>query len=188
MHTEKVDAQDSASATLIRGGDTQETMNITGYYTIECIGSDGEVKWADGIENLVVTEGKAKLFNVNFASGTPTTAWYLGLVEQIGAWAPAFAVTDTLASHGNGTSSGWAETTSYAGTRKTATFTATATNSISASAASFVMNASVTAAGAFLATVSSGTSGTLYSAGAFIGGNRTVVSGDTIVVTYTTSA
>jgi hypothetical protein len=50
------------------------------------------------------------------------------------------------------------------------------------------MNASVTAAGAFLATVSSGTSGTLYSAGAFIGGNRTVVSGDTIVVTYTTSA
>jgi hypothetical protein len=28
----------------------------------------------------------------------------------------------------------------------------------------------------------------LYSAGAFTGGNRTVVSGDTIVVTYTTSA
>ena len=188
MHSEKIDTQDSLGATLIRGGDTQEAMNITGYYTVECIGSDGEVKWVDGIENLVVTEGKAKLFNVNFASGTPTTTWYLGLVEQIGAWVPDFAVGDTLASHGNGTSSGWAETTAYAGSRKTTTFTATSTNSISASAASFVMNASVTAAGAFLATVSSGTSGTLYSAGAFTGGNRTVLSGDTIVVTYTTSA
>ena len=188
MHTEKVDAQDMIGATLIRSGDTQENISVTGYYTVECIGSDGEVKWTDGIENLVVTEGKAKLFNVNFASGTPTTTWYLGLVEQIGAWVPDFAVTDTLASHGNGTSSGWAETTAYTGSRKTASFTATATNSISASAASFIINASITVAGAFLSTVSSGTSGTLYSAGAFTGGNRTVVSGDTINVTYTTSA
>ena len=188
MYSETIKVGDALSASLLRKGDMDESINVTGQYTVECVGSDGTVKWTDAIENLVVTEGKAKLFNVNFASGTPTTTWYLGLVEQIGAWVPAFAVTDTLASHGNGTSSGWAETTAYAGTRKTATFTTTATNSISTSATSFVINASITAAGAFLCTATSGTSGTLYSAGAFTGGNRTVVSGDTINVTYTTSA
>jgi hypothetical protein len=33
----------------------------------------------------------------------------------------------------------------------------------------------------------SGTTGTLYSAGTFTGGQRTVASGDSLVVTYTTT-
>jgi hypothetical protein len=49
------------------------------------------------------------------------------------------------------------------------------------------MNATVTIAGAFLCTVSSGTSGILYSAGDFTGGDKSVDSGDTLNVTYTLS-
>jgi hypothetical protein len=44
-------------------------------------------------------------------------------------------------------------------------------------------------AGAFLTTDStkSGTTGILYSAGSFTGGNRSIASGDTLNVTYTAS-
>jgi hypothetical protein len=49
------------------------------------------------------------------------------------------------------------------------------------------MNATVTIAGAFLCNVSSGTSGILFSAGDFTGGDKLVDSGDTLNVTYTFS-
>jgi hypothetical protein len=54
----------------------------------------------------------------------------------------------------------------------------------SASPASFSINATSTIAGAFLASVSSGTSGILFSAGDFTGGDKTVDSGDSLSVTY----
>ena len=54
----------------------------------------------------------------------------------------------------------------------------------------FTMNASGTIAGAFVTTdnTKNGTSGTLFSAGNFTVGDRAVVSGDTLNVTYTFSA
>lgn len=184
MHSEKINVNDTSSANLIRRGDMDESINVTGRYTAECIGADGAVKWVDEFENTVVTEGKAKLFNVSFASDTQVTQWFLGLVNNTPS--PTFTnVADTMASHS------WTESVDYSNaTRPQGTFTTTATNSISTSATSFSMNASVTIAGAFLTTnnTKGGTTGTLYSAGAFSGGNRTVVSGDTINVTYTTSA
>jgi hypothetical protein len=52
------------------------------------------------------------------------------------------------------------------------------------------MNASATIAGAFVTTdnTKSGTTGTLFSVGNFTVGDRGVVSGDTVNVTYTFSA
>jgi hypothetical protein len=49
------------------------------------------------------------------------------------------------------------------------------------------MNATVTIGGAFLCTVASGSSGVLFSAGDFTGGDKLVDSGDTLNVTYTFS-
>ncbi len=58
----------------------------------------------------------------------------------------------------------------------------------SASPAVFNINNTTTVAGAFLATVASGTSGILFSEGDFTGGDKLVANGDTLNVTYTFSA
>lgn len=55
----------------------------------------------------------------------------------------------------------------------------------SSSTASFSMNANATIAGAFVANVSTGTTGLLFSAADFQApGDRTVVSGDVLNITY----
>ena len=85
------------------------------------------------------------------------------------------------------------EITPYSGSRPSATFAA-ATNANpsvvtnSASKASFSINATATVGGAFLCSASSGTTGTLFSAADFQSpGDRSVVSGDVLTVTYTFS-
>jgi hypothetical protein len=60
------------------------------------------------------------------------------------------------------------------------------TNSASPSSFAMLVNGTVVA-GALLCTVATGTSGVLFSAGDFSGGDKTVDSGDTLNVTYTFS-
>jgi hypothetical protein len=58
----------------------------------------------------------------------------------------------------------------------------------SASKAQFTINATATVGGAFLCSAASGTTGTLFSAADFSSpGDRSVVSGDVLSVTYTFS-
>jgi hypothetical protein len=161
-----------------------ESVNATGWYEVKCLDADGKLKWEDGINNIVVTVGKANLLNVFLASSTQTTTWYLGLVS--GATSPTYADADTISSH-----AGWTESTDYSNaTRPQAVFgTPTSTNSISSSQTTFNINATATIAGAFLVNnnTKGGTTGTLYSAGSFAT-SRSVISGDSLLVTYTASA
>jgi hypothetical protein len=116
------------------------------------------------------------------------TAWYLGLITGPGSGTTIIAA-NTMSSH-----AGWTEYVNYSNaTRVAATFAVatTATPSVvtnTASPAVFNINgAGGTVAGAFLTSGSdkSGTTGTLFSAANFGGaGDRTVVSGDTLSVTY----
>ena len=122
-----------------------------------------------------------------FAGTTYTASFFLGLVTGPGAGV-TYLAADTLGSKS------WTEFTNYAGSRKVVTFgTATTADpsviSNSASPASFTISgAGGVVAGAFLCTVSSGTSGVLFSEANFQSpGDRTVVSGDTLNVTYTFS-
>jgi hypothetical protein len=130
--------------------------------------------------------GIANMNGVYFASSTQSTTWYLGLVTGPGS-GTTFAAADTLASH-----AGWTENTDYSGNRKSVTFgsATTANPSVitnSASPSSFAMTGTATIAGAFLTNVATGTSGVLFSAGDFTGGDKSVASGDTLNVTYTFS-
>ncbi len=181
MFSEKAHATEMASASLVANTGTLEGSKISGDYTVECLDAQGNVKWSETIKNLVTTVGKNFMLDTTFSGTSYNSAWYLGLVD--GATSPTYNVANTMASH-----SGWSEFTGYSNsTRPAPTWNAAAAGSKATTATSFNINASGTVAGAFMTTndTISGTTGTLYSAGNFTGGSRTVASGDTLNVTYT---
>jgi hypothetical protein len=172
---------DAQSASLVAATGANETLSITGDYTVECVGADGQVKWSEQIKNLVVTVGKNSMLDQFFTGSNYSAAWYLGLVD--GASSPTYNAADTMASH-----TGWSEFTSYSNaTRPAPSWGSASAGSKATTATAFNINGTGTVAGAFMTTDStiSGTTGTLYSAGNFSGGSRTVASGDTLNVTYT---
>ena len=161
-------------------------VKFGGVFKVQCFDKDGNLKWEEPFHNLVVNQGLQDLNTKYFKGSAYTAAWYLGLVTGPGS-GTTFAATDTLASKA------WTEDTNYSGSRKAVTFgtATTADPSVidnSASPAVFNINNTTTVAGAFLASVSSGTSGILFSAGDFTGGDKIVANGDTLNVTYTFSA
>ena len=187
MSTEISKAQDVVSASLVARPGSTERVGAGGVFTVTCHGSDGQFKWSDSFHNLVVNEGLQDMNSKYFKGSGYTAAWYLGLVTGPGS-GTTYAAGNTLATH-----AGWTENTAYTGNRKAVTFgtATTADPSVidnSAAPSSFTMNANAQViAGAFLCSVSSGTSGVLFSAGDFTGGDKTVDSGDTLAVTYTFS-
>ena len=191
MQQENIKPTDGSAVAIATRDFLLEDANVVGAYTVTCIAADGTIRWEETFKNLVVNVGKTDLLNKYFAGSSYTATWYLGLVD--GASTPTYNAADTMSSH-----SGWTENVGYSqSTRPAAAFGAASasgggagtagTGTISTSATAFTINATGTIAGAFLTTVStkSGTTGTLYSAGSFTTGNRSVLSGDTLNVTYT---
>jgi len=188
MSHEIAKASDAVAGGLIAGTRHTETANATGRFRLECYDKDGLLKWSAESQNLVVNVGLQYMAGSALAGATQITTWYVGLYGAGASNTPA--ATDTMSSH-----IGWTEVTPYAGSRPTATF-ASATNANpsvvtnSASPASFSINATQTVGGAFLTSnnTAGGTTGTLFSAADFQSpGDRSVVSGDTLNVTYTFS-
>ena len=189
MFNETSKAEDSVASAVIQNSGSQETAGAKGYFTVECRDADGNLKWVEQTPNLVVNVGLQDMNTQYFKGSAYTAAWYLGLYGSGSTNNPA--ASDTMSSH-----AGWTEVTAYSqSTRPVATFgTATTANpsviSNSASAATFSINGTTTVGGAFLTSNSTkgGTTGILFSASDFTSpGDRAVVSGDTLTVTYTFS-
>ena len=166
-----------------------DKVKAGGVFTIQCHDKDGNLKWEESSHNLVVNEGLQDMNAKYFTGSSYTAAWYLGLYGA-GASNPP-AASDTMSSH-----AGWTEVTAYSqATRPACSFgtpttadPSVATNSVSP--ATFSINATTTVGGAFLTSNSTkgGTTGILFSAADFSSpGDRSVVSGDTLSVTYTFS-
>ena len=191
MTTEKLKAIDHVSSGFIAGTKSNEHATATGVYHVQCHDKDGNLKWSAESKNLVVSAGLQYMAGTGLTSVTQITTWYLGLITGPGS-GTTFIAGDTMATH-----AGWTEYVNYSNaTRVTATFATatTATPSVvtnTASPAVFTINgAGGVVAGAFLTSGSakSGTTGTLFSEADFGSpGDRTVVSGDTLSVTYTFS-
>jgi hypothetical protein len=188
MISNKAKSVDKIGASVLLGGSTVSAAGGAGVFTIQCFGQDGNLKWEEKNPNLVVNEGLEDMNNKYFTGSTYTAAWYLGLITGPGS-GTTIAAADTLASH-----TGWTEYTDYTGNRKSVTFAAAslADPSVidnSASPSAFVITApGGTVAGAFLASVDTGSAGILFSASDFQSpGDRAVVAGDTLSVTYTFS-
>lgn len=185
MSHETANITDVAQAACRYNTQPADSMTIHGTYHAICRDKDGNVKWEDGIKNLVTTVGKNLTLDTvlgNSAAG----AVVMGLKGTGTA-----AVGDTQASHPTWDEVGLANAPTYSGNRKTPSFSAAAAGTKSTSAAVvFAITSTGTVAGCFIniggsATIDD-TTGTLFSAGDF-SSSKSVVSGDTISVTYSAS-
>jgi hypothetical protein len=184
---EQAKANDVAAGGLIANSGATEGLKATGKYIAECYDKNGNLKWVAETKNLVVNVGLQYMAGTALDGATARiTTWYLGLYGAGASNTPA--ASDTMSSH-----AGWTENTDYSeANRVTAVFAAatTANPSVVTNAsnkANFTMNATTTIGGAFLTSdnTKGGTTGTLFSAADFQSpGDRSVVSGDVLLVTY----
>jgi hypothetical protein len=202
MSIEKSNFGDSASATVTRGATHNETVGIEGHYRVVCRDSEGNVKWEESFPNLVTAEGKQALFDFYFGAtgtggGTAAGANYLGLCGGTATYTAA----DTMSSK-TWTEVGGTNAPAYTGNRQAPSWSAATSSgttpsnvtSKTAAALTFAMTSSGTVNGCFINSGASAsatkdsTTGVLYSAGNFTGGSKTVANGDSLAVTYTTTA
>jgi hypothetical protein len=197
MHKEIQGFGDNATATLQANVTIPEGMGVEGFYKVVCRDAAGKLKWEDEFPNLVVAVGKQLMLDTLLrTSGTYTTVGpFLGLINN----STTFAAADTMSSKT------WTELTTYTvggnAVRGTAVFAVSTSSGTTpsnvttstATAITYTMTGSATVYGCFLVTGSgavstiSSTAGTLYSEGNF-STSKTVTSGDTVTVTYSTTA
>ena len=197
MQKELSNFGDHAEITMQANAVIPEGMGVDGYYHVECRDAQGNLKWNEEFPNLVVAVGKQLMLDTLLrTSGTYTTVGpFLGLINNN----TTFAAADTM------TSKTWTELTTYtvggSAVRGTAVFAASSSSGTTpsnvttstATAITYTMTGSATVYGCFLVTGSgavstiSSTAGTLYSEGNFSTA-KTVTSGDTVSVTYSTTA
>jgi hypothetical protein len=163
-----------------------EKVKAGGVFTVQCFDKDGNFKWESKTPNLVVNVGLKDMNDKYFTGSSYTAGWFLGLYGAGSSNSPAAG--DTMASH-----AGWVEVTAYSqSTRPACSFGAATTAdpsviSNSAAVAVFSINGTTTVGGAFLTSSNTkgGTTGILFSAADFQApGDRAVVSGDVLNVTY----
>jgi hypothetical protein len=186
MQQDRIHPAEFADAMVARGAGMEETVQVHGHYEVVCVGADGAEKWRDTIENLVTTVGKNLLLD-SVLGNSAAGAVVMGLKGTGSA-----AAGDTQASHSGWSEVGNANAPTYSGTRKTPAFSSASSGSkTTSSAVAFSMTGSGTVAGCFINMAGSSTidntTGTLFSAGDFSGGSKTVTNGDTLNVTYTLS-
>lgn len=163
-----------------------DILQVQGVYTFYCW-LDGQLLWTRTIHNVVATVGKNLAFDT-FLNGSnyTVTGPYMGLIDA--ASFTAVAASDTMTSH-----PGWIEA-SYYSLRQICDWAAAANGAIAVSEpCNFTITTGGTAQGAFIdygpgaiATVGD-TGGTLWSAGAFVGGPAIVPHGSTLQVYYSVS-
>ena len=191
---------DNAVVTVQRNQKPEDMFGIGGRYEVVCRDANGNVKWEDVAENLVVAAGKQLMLDTLLKGSAYTVVGpFLGLTKV--SLTPA--ATDTMTTLVT-TNSGEFTTYTVSGSavRGTASFASssssgTTPSNVTTSTATGIVYTITTAGtvyGCFLVTgtgavsTQSNTSGTLYSEGNFSGGSKVVASGDTLTVTYSTTA
>ena len=209
MSVSLVNARDSANAELVRGGVSSGLALPATKQSISMLGGRFKVEhWRNGkridefhFNNGITNEGKNKLLNVMFDSGTPITTWWLGAIDTV-SYTQLQATDDYLDI--NQTSDQWKEFTNYTDGNNSDNATtrpawgpgaASGQSITNATTAVFNITASGTVKGVFaVGGISNAqtkndhtTGGTLWATALFSAGDVPVTSGDQLKVTYTVS-
>ena len=181
MNNEKTVTSDLFGSSVKRGAGFSGTPKLRGQWVVTCLDKDGNLKWQEPYENLVVNEGLDHALDVTLSVGSQETTWYVGLLNGT---SPTIAAADTMASNS------WTENVNYSESARQLWVDAgvssqSVTNSASTADFSIDTNTQVIS-GAFLVADSAkaGTSGTLYAVGTFAS-DKSADSGDTLSVTAT---
>lgn len=184
---ESAKSQDFINMAVEKAQGMREGAKAHGVYKLECFDKDGNLKWVIEEPNLVVNQGLQDMNTKYFKGASYTAAWYLGLYG-------AAASNNPVAGSTAASPTGITEVTAYSQATRVAVTFGTATTadpsviSNSASPSAFSINGTTTVGGAFLISdnTKSGTSGVLFSASDNQSpGDRSVINGDTVNVTYT---
>jgi hypothetical protein len=197
---EKSNAKDLCGATIVRGASVSEKADAHGRYLVRCVDRDGKLKWEDVIDNVVCTYGKNLMLDTAFAGAVySVTGPFMGLISSVD-YGAGPAAADTMASH-----AGWKEAgsganfplynVSAAAVRATCVWSAAnaGAKALSAVLSFNIVTTGGTVKGCFVVygtnavNTIADANGTLYSAGTFSGGDKTVAVGDTIQVSYSAS-
>lgn len=174
-----------AQATARRRADSIGGVTRGVRYHVVARNPQGDVKWIDEFNNLVVDAGLDDSLDKHLKGSTYTAAWYVGLTDGT----PTPAAGDTMSSH-----AGWTEVTAYdEATRESLVLGTVSSKSVdnSASPAQFTISANgTTVGGCFICSVSTkgDNTGILYGVGAFTAGDKTLDDNDTLDVTVTFTA
>lgn len=201
MSNELSNFGDHAEVSLQARSGSDEQLGIHGQYHVVCRDKEGNLKWEENIPNLVVAAGKQLMLDTLLrTSGTYTTVGpFLGLTKV--SLTPAATdtmttlVTTNAAEFTNYTVGGSAVrgTAAFAASTSSGTTPSNVTTSAATAITYTITGAGGTVYGCFLVTgtgavnTQSSTAGTLYSEGNF-SSSKAVTAGDTIAVTYSTTA
>jgi hypothetical protein len=144
----------------------------------------GGLKWATDYYNIVVNEGLNHILDVVLSGGTQDTSWFLGLLaaspSPLAAWTATELASNDFVAYDEATLQAFVDggvaSQSCSNSASPAVFTISTNGSSIGGAYLIGTNAKATPAG------------TVYSAGAFSGGNKAADDGDTLEVTATFSA
>ena len=187
---ETLNANDGLVAGIGHNSGLHDRLEAQGVFTVECFDADGNLKWSDEFHNTVVAVGKNLILDQALAGSAYTVVGpYMGLISSVSY--SSISAADTMASHAGWTEAGAANAPTYTSPRKTAAWSAASSGSKALSASlSFSITSTGTIKGAFLVagtgalSTIDNTAGTLISAGLFSGGDRAVLNGDTVTVSY----
>lgn len=153
---------------------------VVGDFFVRCVNGDGSTEWIETHHNDITNVGLTKMLNVMFNSGSQSTNWYIGLINNTGY--TSVSSSDTMTSH-----TGWTELTTYSESTRQAWSNLSGENSLigNATPVEFTITTASTIKGIFLVdnNTKSGTSGTLWNTGVF-SVVRSVAVGQKLQVNY----
>lgn len=192
--SEKLKPKDNTDASVIRKNNNKDSLPLKGKFIWTCYDKDGKFKWKDESHNTVVDLGANYLLDNTFATGA-IVGPFLGIITGATAGGPVITSADSMTAAGH---AGWLEVGNannpkLMSARPTVVFAAASARTKVMTTAAVTASGAGTAKGSFLvlntgavSTIDS-TAGTLFSVGAFTGGDKLLATGDTLQVTYSLS-